>query len=347
MHREIEEHVKSIHDSFTIVDGHFDLLMDVTRKRELGYRKVIETDHLPDFIEGGVNIVVSSLYIDDAFLPEMGLKKALDQISALYAEIDESPDKIMMCKTYDDIVKAQNENKLGIILSFEGVDPLTNDLNLLRIFYELGVRIVGLVWSRRNYAGDGSHFFKRIEGQKGGLTDFGVQLIEEAENLGMFIDVSHLNDEGFWDVMKIAKKPVVASHSNCRAIASSMRNLTDEQIKALASQNGIMGMNVSSMFTSDRDDEGDAEHLVDHVDHIVKLVGIEHAALGFDFCDIFRELEPERAVKRPRRAFDVIKGHKNIKQFTEVLIKRGYKDQEIQLILGGNLLRLYKEVLKK
>lgn len=347
MNQEIDEHVKKIHEKFTIVDGHFDLLMDVSRKRDLGYKKVIENDHLPEFVEGGVNVVVSSIYIEDAFLPEMGLKKALDQISALYAEIDESPDKIMLCMTYDDILKAKIENKLGIILSFEGVDPLTNDLNLLRIFYELGVRIVGLVWSRRNFAADGSHFFERVEGQKGGLTDYGVQLIEVAENLGMFIDVSHLNDEGFLDVMKIAKKPVIASHSNCRALANSMRNLTDEQIKALASKNGIIGMNAYSMFTSDKDEEADAEHLINHVDHIVKLVGIEHVGIGFDFCDFIRALAPQRAAVRPRKSFDVIKGHKNIKQFTKILIQRGYKDEEIGLILGGNFLNLYKEVLKK
>lgn len=347
MNQKIDEHVKKIHEKFTIVDGHFDLLMDVSRKRDLGYKKVIETDHLPEFVEGGINIVVASIYVEDAFLPEMGLKKALDQISALYAEIDESPDKIMLCMTYDDILTAKKENKIGFILSFEGVDPLTNDLNLLRIFYKLGVRIVGLVWSRRNFAADGSHFHEKIEGQKGGLTEYGVQLIEEAESLGMFIDVSHINDEGFSDVMKIAKKPVIASHSNCRTLASSMRNLTDEQIKTLASKNGVIGMNAYSLFTADKDEEADVEHLISHVDHIAKLVGVEHVGIGFDLCDFLRTSTPQRAVARPRKSFDVIEGHKNIKQFTKLLIQRGYKDEEIGLILGGNFLNLYKEVLGK
>jgi membrane dipeptidase len=347
MKESMEDNIKRIHSNSVIVDAHFDLLMDVTTQREYGRRKVIETDHLPGFVEGGVNIIVSSIFIDSAFLPEMALRKAMNQISSLYAEIDESPDKIMICRNYDDISKAQEEKKIGLILSFEGVEPLYNDLNLLRVFYELGVRIVGLVWSRRNFAGDGSHFSNVREGKKGGITSFGVQLIEEAERLGMFIDISHLNDEGFWDVMEVAKKPVIASHSNCRSIVNSMRNLTDDQIKAMAQKGGVIGMNASSMFTAYRDEDGDIEHLIDHVDHIVKLVGPMHVGLGFDFCDGFMKyLSEENLAVMPCKPFDVLKGHKSIEQFTKGLIERGYKDDEIEMILGKNFLRIYKEVLK-
>ena len=135
MKENMEEHVKRIHNNSLIVDAHFDLLMDVTPQREAGRRRVIETDHLPGFAEGGVNIVVSSIFVDSTFLPEMALRKAMNQISALYAEIDESPDKIMICRNYDDITRAQEQGKIGIILSFEGVEPLYNDLSLLRVFY--------------------------------------------------------------------------------------------------------------------------------------------------------------------------------------------------------------------
>jgi membrane dipeptidase len=347
MKEDMEEHIKRIHNNSIIVDAHFDLLMDVTAQREHGRRKVIETDHLPGFAKGGVNIVVSSIFIDNAFLPEMVLRKAMNQISSLYAEIDESPDKIMICRNCDDIARAQEQGKIGIMLSFEGVEPLYNDLSLLRVFYELGVRIVGLVWSRRNSAGDGSHFSSVREGKKGGITDFGVQLIEEAERLGMFMDVSHFNDEGFWDVMEVAKRPVIASHSNCRSIVSSMRNLTDEQIKAIAQKGGVIGMNACNNFTAYRDEDADVEHLVDHVDHIVKLVGPMHVGLGFDFFEDFvKYWSAEELAAMPRRIFDVLKGHKSIEQFTKKLIERGYKDDEIGMILGKNFLRIYKEVLK-
>lgn len=347
MKENMEDRIKRIHKNSAIVDAHFDLLMDVAVKREYGHRKVIETNYLPGFIEGGVNIVVSSIFIESVFLPEMALRKAMNQISSLYAEIDESPDKMMICRSCDDIFKALEDRKIGFILSFEGVEPLYNDLSLLRVFYELGVRIVGLVWSRRNFAGDGSYFSSVREGKKGGITNFGVQLIEEAERLGMLIDVSHLNDEGFWDVMELAKKPVIASHSNCRSIANTMRNLTDAQIKALAQKGGVIGINASNMLTSCREEDGDTEHLIDHVDHIVKLVGYEHVGLGFDFCDDFMKYLSEDALAAmPCKPFDVLKGHKSIEQLTRGLMKRGYKDDEIEMIYGKNFLRIYKEVLK-
>lgn len=341
------ENIINVLQKSIVIDAHFDLLFDVVRQRQYGRRRVIETDYFPGFIEGGLNVVVASIYIDGEFLPEMALRRALNQVSSLYSEIDESPDKIMLCKNYDDIIFAKNEGKVGIILSFEGVEPLYNDLSLLRIFYELGVRVVGLTWSRRNYAADGCRYGKVREGTRGGITDFGVQLIETAEDLGMFIDVSHLNDEGFWNVMEIAKKPVIASHSNCRALAGTKRNLTDEQISAIASKGGVIGINASNILASDNDVDANISYLINHVEHISKLVGVEHVGLGFDFCDhLFKYLSPEELKGISRKPFDVLKGHKQIKDFTYELIKRGYTQEEIELILGKNFLRVYEEALK-
>lgn len=166
----------------------------------------------------------------------MGLRKALGQISYLYEEVQESPEKLMICYNGEDMERAKQMGKIGFLLSIEGAEPIGTDLSLLRVFYELGVRNLGLVWSRRNAVGDGSFFQPIREGRKGGITSFGVKVIEEAEKLGITIDVSHLNDEGFWDVMEISKKPIIASHSNARSLCSTMRNLTDEQILAIASK---------------------------------------------------------------------------------------------------------------
>ncbi|MET3290846.1 UNVERIFIED_CONTAM: membrane dipeptidase [Brevibacillus sp. OAP136] len=330
-----------------IIDGHFDLLLDVAIQREQGRRKVIETDFLPEFVAGGVNIIVAAIFIDDIFLPEMGMRKALQQISALHAEASESPDKIMICKNVDDIQTAKATGKVGFVLSLEGAEPLSNDLSLIRVFYELGVRFMGLVWSRRNFVGDGSHFTPKREGRKGGLTDFGVKVVEEAEAMGMIIDVSHLNDEGFWDVMKFSKKPIIASHSNCRSIVNSMRNLKDEQIKAIASTNGVIGMNGVNIFVGNTDEESDLDHLVDHVDHIVKLVGVEHIGLGLDIIEPFMKYEsPDSLEKMPRKNFDVVKGHSKIPDLIRVLSKRGYKDEVIEGFLSKNFMRVYSEVLK-
>ncbi|MBA4495585.1 dipeptidase [Paenactinomyces guangxiensis] len=334
-----------IHRNAHVVDAHFDLLMDVEVQRGYGRKKIIETNYLPEFLRGGVNTIVSSVFVDSNFVPEMSLRKALNQISALYAEADESPEKIMICKKYDDIVTAKKEGKVGFILSLEGAEPLYNDLSLLRIFYELGVRIIGLVWSRRNYVGEGSHFSPVREGKRGGITDFGVQLIKEAEKMGIVIDVSHLNDEGFWDVMQFVDKPVIASHSNCRSIANTMRNLTDEQIQAIAAKDGVIGMNATSFFTADTDEKADVEHLLDHVDHIAGLVGVKHIGLGLDLCENFMKyVSPENLAMIPRKPFDVVKGHSALPQLTEGLGRRGYSDGEIELILGKNFIRVFAEV---
>lgn len=340
--------IDHIHKNFTIVDGHFDLAMEVEIQRGYGRKKVIETDYLSKFIEGGFNFIVSSIFIDDKYLPEMALRKALDQIAALYEDIDESSDKFMLCKSYDDMGKATRENKIGILISFEGVEPLINDINLLRIFYELGVRGVGLTWSRRNFAADGCHFSPVEEGTKGGLTDFGVKVVKEAEKLGMFIDVSHLNDEGFWDVMKFTNKPVIASHSNSRVVTNIMRNLTDEQIKELASKNGVIGVNASAMIVSKDIKEATIEKYADHIDYLVKVVGIEHVGLGFDFCDHLKKYSTEEDRKRDfSPSFDVIKGHSEIQELTSILIDRGYTDEHLKLIYGENFMRVYKNILSK
>ncbi|WP_312115595.1 dipeptidase [Brevibacillus reuszeri] len=341
------EQARAFHDRVHVLDGHFDLLTDVEIQRGYGKTKMIETEYLPRFHEGGVHSLVAAVFVDDAYIPEMGLRKALNQVSALHAEVAESPEHIMIAKSLADIHRAKQEQKVSFILSLEGAEPLYNDLSLLRIFYELGVRMMGLVWSRRNFVGDGSFFAPVREGKKGGITDFGVRLIEEAERLGIVIDVSHLNDEGFWDVMEIAQKPVIASHSNCRSLMPTMRNLTDEQIKAIAGQDGLIGLNSFSMFTAATSAEATLERLIDHVDHMKKLVGTRYIGIGLDLCDdLTKYLSPAKLARAKEIPFDVVKGHGTFPEITRELMKRGYKDEEIEGILGKNYLRIYEEVWK-
>jgi len=338
----MEARVKDIHKNCTIVDAHLDLLYDIERKRKLGQTRVIEREYLEEFKEGSINIVVSSIYIDGDFLPELALRKALDQISAFYKELEET-DEIVFVKSPADMDRALSEDKIGILLSFEGVEPLLNDIDLLRMFYELGVRGVGLTWSRRNFAADGCSF-SRAKGKENGLSDFGVQVVKEAQRLGMFIDVSHLNDAGFWDVMELATGPVIASHSNCRALNATMRNLDDDQIRALAKTGGVIGINGVSTIVAEKD--ADVKALADHVDHLREVAGIQHIGLGLDFCD--RIFENPTSWKKPKSKgmYDVIEGHKNLYQLTEELLKRGYRDDEIRLIYGENFLRVFMSILK-
>lgn len=339
---ETATYIDQIKNHTLIMDGHFDLLMDVAIQRERGRRKVIETDYWPRFKQGGVNIIIAAIFIDSSFLPEMALRKALNQVSALFEEVQESPDKLMICKNSEDMLLAQKSGKIGFLLSLEGVEPIGTDLSLLRVFYELGVRNMGLVWSRRNAVGDGSHFSPIREGRKGGITSFGVQLIEEAEQLGMTIDVSHLNDEGFWDVIEISKKPIIASHSNARALSNTMRNLTDNQMKAIASKGGVIGINAVSIIVAAEDENSNLDQLINHLDYMVQLVGIDHVGIGLDLCDdFFKYVSAEDLASMPRKPFDVIDGHGNLGQLIKGLADRGYKTEDIEKILGRNFLRIF------
>ncbi len=327
-----------------VIDVHYDLGMDLCDRYDRGESR-IWPEYESSFSAGGLKGLVSSLFLHSYFLPEMALRKALDQIACLLKEQEAFKERVSICRSASELEEAAAEGRTGILLSFEGVEPLGNDLSLLRVFYELGVRGVGLAWSRRNEAADGCHFAPKREGRKGGLTPFGVQVVEEAERLGMWIDVSHLNDEGFWDVAAIARGPLIASHSNCRALVPGMmRNLTDDQIVAIAKTGGVIGMNSCSAFVKPDHDRRrlGPEDLADHVDHIAKLVGSQHVCLGFDFCNGFKDyLTMGCSVP----TYDVVAGHREIPAFAAVLLQRGYSEDEVRGILGGNAMRVFKKVL--
>jgi membrane dipeptidase len=331
-----------LHANHFVIDAHFDLLPRVLAKRLKGATHVIENDYLPDLRSGAVDLVISSIFISSEFLPEMGLRRALDMISALHSEMEESPGLFSFCRNTAEIQQARERGELAILLSFEGLEPIGNDLSLLRIFYELGVRGVGLTWSRRNYVADGCFFDLVEEGRKGGLTDFGLRVVKEAVRLGMYLDISHLNDEGVEDVFTYYDGPVMASHSNCRSLASTMRNLTDEFISKLASRRGVMGMNVCSAFVGDPDKKSiNEKDLANHVDYIRDMVGIEHVGFGFDFCDESRDFS--KSIPHPK--YDCIKGYNRCIEFTAELLNRGYTQEELAKIMGGNFLRFLKETI--
>ncbi|MDR1378297.1 MAG: dipeptidase [Synergistaceae bacterium] len=335
-----------------IVDAHYDLLCDVFRLRKKGERKVIERFYLEDLKTSGVNVVICSLFVHDQYLPEMALRHALDQIGMFHREMEESEGLFALCRNAAEVRKTVEEGRAAFLLSFEGVEPLGNDLLLLRPFYELGVRFVGLTWSRRNYAADGCHFWPIPEGTPGGLTAFGVQLLKEAEQLGMVLDVSHLNDAGFADVLALSQKPFIASHSNCRSLANVTRNLTDPQIKELAFRGGVMGLNNMIHFVYPSEDfderifyakesepplahipEGKPlyEGFFDHIHHVVDLVGPDHIGFGFDLCEFDR---PEE-----KRNMSVFPSYRHVAPFIERLDQE-FPKNVVEKICGGNWMRI-------
>ena len=341
-----------MHGGLLVLDAHSDMLNDILLQRARGRKNVIDEDWLPYMKKGGIDARVVATFSGKMYLPELALRRGLDLVAALYEEIDESS-SLMLCTSVGDIRKAKENEKIGFILGMEGVEPLGRDIQLLRIFYALGLRVLGLTHAARNYAGDGAFFFPPPKiGKIGGLSDFGIRLVEEASRLGIVIDVSHLNEPGFWDVMENTQAPVIASHSNCRALFDHPRNLEDEQIKAIAERGGVVGINSLAMFVNQRGEDATIYQLLDHLDYIVNVGGVESAGLGFDFCDYLSKYmsEDEKEDEKARLGYtgpvQGLFGDKDVPRVTEELVKRGYKDEDIRLILGDNFLRVFEQVWK-
>jgi membrane dipeptidase len=335
-----------IQDRFFLIDAHSDLLNDVLPKRNLGRKAVIEHDWLPGMRKGGIDIRVAALYSDIEYIPELALRRALDMIAALFIEIEESSG-IVLCKTCNDIKKVKNSGMIGFILGMEGAEPLGRDILLLRIFYALGLRVLGLTHALRNYAADPASIVLTKGGQAGGLTDFGLLVVQEANKLGIVIDVSHLNDHSFWDVLESSTAPVIASHSNSRTVFNHPRGLSDDQIRAIAEKGGVIGINACSTLVSGEKNVS-IDHLLDHLDHIVKIGGIESAGLGPDFCDYVWKYasESERARLPYVGPVHDLSGDQDIPSLIKAMRDRGYGPQEIELIAGKNFLRVFEKVWK-
>jgi membrane dipeptidase len=327
-----------VHREAIVVDTHCDtlkcLLPEFTRPRDsmwddrsdigMGVRSNLGHVDVPRLQEGGVDCQVFAVSSERSRTPTHPLRTALEMIDRFYREC-ESYDTLTLVTSIDEVLDAKRNGMVAGLLSIEGADVIEGRIEMLRVFHRLGVRMVGLVHSLRNQLADG--VTDRRTG--GGLSEFGVQAVEELNRLGMIVDVSHINDEGFWDVLDITKYPVIASHSNSRAVCGHPRNMTNEMIVALAENGGVMGMNFAPSFV--HPDQATLKGVVDHIDHIVELVGPDHVGLGSDFDGIPHTPEGLEDVTR-------------IPYITEELLRRGYGEEDVKKILGGNHLRLIKAV---
>lgn len=341
---DINNRAEEIKESCFIADAHLDLAYDIVRKRSYGRRNILEEDYYEDMVEGGLNLVISSIFIDDKYIPETALKRALLQVEALLEDIEES-EHFEFCLNRDDIESAYSRGKISIMLSFEGIEPIHNSLEILYVFWRLGVRGVGLCWSRRNLAADGSDFVEKRIGIRSGLTSFGLDLIDRVKSKDMFLDLSHINDEGFSDSLKFFDGKIMVSHTNARSLNHTMRNISDEQIEMIAKRKGFIGINGMNFTVSDSSADEDAIGYCNHIDHVMKIGGEDCLGLGFDFNNIILKYIPDgELADLPRKPFDCIDGYKEVTNIIEELLKRGYKEETIEKILGKNLLNFLGEV---
>ncbi len=328
-----------------VVDAHSDILSDILAKRAARQTGVLNSTWLPAMDAAGIEVRVLAIDSGPQYLPELALRRALGEIAALHAELDETP-RAALCSTSAEVVAAAKSGKKAFVLSLEGAEPLGSDLRLLRIFHRLGVRALGITHALRNYAADGAFFEPKRTGQVGGLSDFGVELVEQAQALGMLVDISHLNDPGFWDVVKLSRKPLIASHSNCRALCDHPRNLTDDQIKAVADTGGFIGLNSINRFVT----PPDLPHLMEHLDRLIRIAGREHVGLGLDFCYYLLEHKSpvERSAMRKGAYLSVegLERDADVPKIPRLLAERGHKPDTIDMIMGENFLRVFRAVVE-
>jgi membrane dipeptidase len=323
---------------------HFDLPMDLYEKRQR--RDVLEIEFLPEFEAGNVSLIGAAIYIEDRYLPEAGLRVALDQIARLYAETAAS-ERFAICKSYREIQAARESRKIAFLITMEGVEPLGTDLNQLRVFYELGVRSIGLTHARTNAAGHGGAF--AASGSTEGLTAFGRDVVRECEALGVIIDLAHINPAGFEEILSITAKPPIVSHTNTRRYYDIERNITDKQIKMIGERHGVIGVN--SILVSPREEASTLDRYIDHIEHIAELIGIDAVGIGFDFFEFIYRQWPESRQKALAAKFTTphfisdLKNHSHARNLTRKLIERGFSDADIVKILRGNWLRIFKELL--
>jgi membrane dipeptidase len=342
--KSIEERIEQL-QAGGIIDMHFDLPMDLYEKRER--ENVLETEFLPELETGNIGVVGAAIYIEDRYLPDAGLRVALDQISRLLIET-QTCHRFAICRRYHDIERARKEGKVALLITMEGVEPLGTDLNLLRIFYELGVRSVGLTHARNNAAGHGG-IFAPSGSSREGLTDFGRDVVRECEALGVIIDLAHINPAGFNDVLSLTTKPPIVSHTNVRRYYDIERNISDEQIKMIGERRGVIGVN--SVLVSPKEEESTLDRYVDHIEHIANLIGIDGVAVGFDFFEFIYAQWPESAKKELAEKLTTpqfipdLRNHTHTRNLTRKLIERGFNDKKIEKVLRGNWLRIFEEWL--
>jgi len=329
-----------------IVDFHFDLPMHLYEQRER--ENVFAAEILPQLEMGNISVAVAAVYVEDRYVPEMSLRVALDQIARLYNEADACP-RVALCKSYRQIQAAREAGKIAFLLAMEGVEPLGTDLDLLRAFYELGVRSIGLTHARRNAAGSGG-LFAPVGSSAEGLTSFGRDLVRECESLGIIIDLAHINAAGFDEILSLTTKPPVVSHTNARRFYDIERNISDRQIKMIGERQGVIGVN--SVLVSPRREDCTLDRYVDHIAHIADLAGIDCVGIGFDFFEFIfnqwpeaRKRELEEKLTKPY-FIPGLTNHSHAANVTRKLIERGFSDEEIEKILRQNWLRILQQTLK-
>ena len=373
---------KSIHQSALVVDTHADTPQRfLDENYDIGNTDPKDVGHvsLDKARAGNLGAEFFSIWVEPSFEGHY-VQRTLDLIDSVYQQAGQHPDRMTMAFSTVDIERAHREHKLAALMGIEGGHVIEDDLRLLREYHRLGVRYMTLTWSNSNNWGDSSGDITDPKvPHHDGLTDFGKQVVLEMNRLGMMVDISHVADKTFWDAITTTKAPVIASHSSARALCDAPRNMTDDMLRAVGKNGGVVQVNFFNGFLDQKFRDADiaqrAERdaaidafkakrkaegksvayadyefierdfaakiprpafsvLIDHIDHIAKIAGVDHVGLGSDF-DGVAGATPEG-----------MNSAADLPKITEALLARGYSKDDIHKILGGNLMRVFREVEK-
>lgn len=319
--------IASLHRQSILIDAHCDTLLAILDgKRSLLTRSDEGHLDLPRLQEVGMTAQVFALFVPDAYAVHAPTAHALRMIYHLYAAIEQANGQLILARTAADIDAAHANGQVAAILGMEGAEPLDGSLELFYIFHRLGLRVLGLTWNRRNAAADGLNCVR----SGGGLTPFGESLVRACNEVGVVIDIAHLAPAGVRDVLEVSTQPIIASHANARTLCDHPRNLTDEQIAAIVAHDGVIGATFVPDFIARDRGQATLERFLDHIDYLLAVAGPDHVALGSDFDGM--EASPEIA--------SVV----DLPKVTAGLLARGHAVEVVQKILGGNWLRVFRQV---
>jgi membrane dipeptidase len=319
----------SLHFDAIVIDGHCDSIGDqLEHDRWLGDRSDRGHIDLPRLREGGVDVQFFACYVPKPYQRHGAATHALERLDQLHLLAEALPDQFVLARCTDDILRAKAEGKIAGVAGLEGAEALDASIGVLRQFHRLGLRNLGLAWNNRNAACDGVAESRT----NGGLTEFGVQVVEECNRLGIILDVSHLSPAGIADVLAVSQQPIIASHSNARALCDHRRNLTDAQIEAIAAGGGVIGVTFVDAFLNNQNPKvASLNDIIANIEHMLAVVGPDHVALGSDF-DGWSMAQ----VMKDATCYPLI---------TQRLVERGHDAITIRKVLGENLLRIIRTVL--
>lgn len=315
-----------LHRKYPLIDGHADSILEVLeQKRTLTDRSDMGHIDWPRAKEAGVACTVQAAWPKPEYYP-VAPRRVGQAIDAQLTQIERG-EGVRLALTAADIRQAHSRGELAVMLNIEGAEGIQGSLELLRNYYRLGVRMMGLVWNHRNEVADGTNEYE----VDGGLSRFGREVVREMNRLGMVIDLAHIPPKGFFDTLELSDQPVLFTHGNCHALWQHPRNLTDEQIRALAQQGGVFGISFVNTFMNKQ--TATLKTVADHIDHVCQVTGSAgHVAYGSDFDGCTPPPGLEDVTRLPA--------------LTAELLARGYSEGDMEKILGGNFLRVFEQVLR-